>query len=84
MNCIHCNQPIIKQRLEALPNTKTCVTCSQEKPKAGRTITIGSGENFYTDVEVLDRDVYERVIAVEKKTSEKSFKRASRLNLDYE
>ena len=28
MNCIKCDQPIPRERLEALPDTKTCTACS--------------------------------------------------------
>jgi len=37
-NCIECGKPIPKIRLKALPNTLTCVKCSQVKPVVGITI----------------------------------------------
>ena len=51
MNCIKCNTDIPTQRLEALPNTKVCVACSDEESvacvdivyhKTGNTIQIMS------------------------------------------
>ena len=32
MNCIYCGQLIPEKRLIALPNTQTCVNCSDDKP----------------------------------------------------
>jgi hypothetical protein len=34
-NCKVCGQPIPLERLEALPETETCVGCSDEKKKMG-------------------------------------------------
>ena len=51
MNCIHCKTEIPKQRLQALPNTKTCTECSTTEQvgcvdicyhKTGNTIQITS------------------------------------------
>ena len=33
MNCIYCKKPILKERLEILPDTETCVKCSKVKKK---------------------------------------------------
>jgi len=35
MNCIKCNKEIPAERLEALPNTDTCVNCSSVKKYKG-------------------------------------------------
>lgn len=32
MNCVCCKQPIPEERLEALPDTTTCVRCSRVVP----------------------------------------------------
>lgn len=32
-NCEHCGKPIPAGRLEALPHTKTCVACSDERER---------------------------------------------------
>jgi len=29
VNCVRCKTPILKERLEALPNTKVCMACAQ-------------------------------------------------------
>jgi hypothetical protein len=41
MNCFFCHKPIPEERLEALPNTDTCIKCSKEKRVIG--ITQGGG-----------------------------------------
>lgn len=35
INCIKCNEPIPKIRLEAIPGVKVCVKCSRVKPMKG-------------------------------------------------
>lgn len=54
--CKFCGEEIHPMRLEILPNTVTCVSCSKEKPKAGRIVTHGTGEEIYTEMEILSRD----------------------------
>lgn len=39
MNCIVCDDPISDARLHALPNTQTCVHCSDVKPVTAETTT---------------------------------------------
>jgi len=38
MNCIECNKKIPRARLDALPETQTCVRCSKEEKRIGITI----------------------------------------------
>jgi hypothetical protein len=38
MKCEKCNRVIPKARLKALPDTRTCVKCSEIKPKVGVTV----------------------------------------------
>lgn len=54
--CKFCAEEIHPLRLEILPNTQTCVGCSKERPKAGRIVTHGTGEEIYTEVEIITRD----------------------------
>lgn len=35
-NCIICQQPIPTERLEALPNTRLCVSCASKRPEPAR------------------------------------------------
>ena len=63
--CVHCGEEIHPMRLEVLPNTKTCVKCSQEPKKAGRLVTRGQGEDVETDLEILDQEVYRKMVSLE-------------------
>lgn len=54
--CKFCGEEIHPLRLDILPNTVTCVKCSKEKPKAGRIVTHGTGEEIYTEMEILTRE----------------------------
>lgn len=38
MNCIECGKIIPKARLKVLPDTETCVKCSQAQPVLGVTV----------------------------------------------
>lgn len=60
-NCKYCGEDIHPMRLEIIPNTETCVKCSKEKPKAGRIITHGTGEEIYTELEVVTREQAEKL-----------------------
>lgn len=58
--CKVCEQEIHPLRLEILPHTQTCVKCSNERPKAGRIVTHGTGEEIYTEVEIISREQAEK------------------------
>jgi hypothetical protein len=58
--CKFCGEEIHPLRLEILPHTQTCVKCSNEKPKAGRIVTHGTGEEIYTEVEIISREQAEK------------------------
>ena len=63
--CIHCEEEIHPLRVKVLPHTETCVGCSTEGPKRGRILTLGSGEDTYTEIEVLDEDQYRETVRLE-------------------
>lgn len=44
MNCVRCGNSIPEARLKALPNTKTCVHCSQAQRVAGFPMITGKTE----------------------------------------
>lgn len=54
MQCIGCKETIPPARLEALPDTQTCVNCSDVKPY--RAIISGSAKSKNFDVEVVKAD----------------------------
>lgn len=59
--CKFCGEEIHPLRLEILPKTQTCVSCSKEKPKAGQIITHGSGEEIYTEIKIISREEAEKL-----------------------
>jgi len=54
VKCRGCGEPIHPMRLEILPHTKVCVTCSQEGKKVGRIVSYGTGEEISTQLEIVD------------------------------
>ena len=63
--CVKCGNDIPAGRLEALPNTTTCVACSSVTAKAGRMVTYGVGEEIHTEIEVLERKAFEAISSLE-------------------
>ena len=54
MLCVQCKKEIPAARIEALPETKTCVECSSVKPYRG--IIQGSHEHKGYSLEILPAD----------------------------
>ena len=65
VRCRSCGVVIHPMRLEALPNTKVCVKCSQVSKKAGRLVAYGAGEEVETRLEIQDADTYRKAAALE-------------------
>lgn len=63
--CVHCEEEIHPLRVKVLPHTTTCVTCSTEGPKRGRILTLGTGEDTYTEIEVLSEEQYREAVRLE-------------------
>jgi len=55
MNCIHCNNPISEARLKALPDTETCVSCSDAKKVKGFQVVEHKTGNY---VQVVDEKTF--------------------------
>jgi len=51
MNCCKCNKEINPLRIKALPNTRTCVNCSDVSPWYVRNII--SGKTTYCETEIV-------------------------------
>jgi len=66
VNCRRCGQQIHPMRLDVLPNTKTCVQCSNVGKKAARIVSQGAGEEVTTELEFLDSETYKKVAYQEK------------------
>jgi len=54
MNCIICKNEINPLRLKALPGTKTCIECSDAKPKKAVTRLYGEKEDTWNDIEFVE------------------------------
>lgn len=67
MNCYVCDQEVSPLRLKVLPNTKTCVKCSDVAPKRARTVSLGEGDHTYTEIEIMDNETFRKVMELEGK-----------------
>jgi hypothetical protein len=53
-HCIKCMDVINPLRVKALPNTKTCIKCSDVQRVYGHTII--SGKNTYSEIQLVDAE----------------------------
>lgn len=51
---MHCQVQIPPKRIEILPNTKTCVKCSNVQPKRGESVQMGTGDHTWTETIIFD------------------------------
>lgn len=58
-NCCKCNNPIPEGRVKALPNTKTCVSCSSVEAVACHVVV--SGKTEYSQIEIVDQQTAKRM-----------------------
>lgn len=77
--CVGCGDPIHPKRVEILPNTKTCVECSNTGMKRGITVLNGDVEKDDTWVDVVfleqeDFELYERAMGRLKKITKNGSK----------
>ena len=67
MNCIKCREEIHPKRLEILPETKTCVSCSDTSRWYVRNVI--SGKTTYCETEVIkDPEAAKTIAAMDKRT----------------
>jgi len=59
MNCVKCNGTIPLGRLKALPNTKTCVSCSSASRVACHVVI--SGKTEYSQLQIVDQETSSRL-----------------------
>lgn len=64
INCTKCNSPMPKLRKEKY-GYSFCVNCSTEKPLMARTITFGTGDDIWTDTEIITQDQAQRILELE-------------------
>lgn len=63
--CRSCGEQIHPMRLQALPDTKTCVKCSKEPKKAGRLVHRSEKEDVETTIEFVSPEQYRRIVEME-------------------
>jgi hypothetical protein len=51
---VKCEGEIPEGRLKILPNTKTCVSCSDVSKKGGITVQLGEGDHTYNEVIIME------------------------------
>jgi hypothetical protein len=66
VECLGCGEPIHPKRLEILPNTKHCVSCSDVGRKRGVTVQRGEGDHSYTDVVIMEEKQFIQYIIKDK------------------
>jgi hypothetical protein len=64
ITCTKCNSPMPKLRKEKY-GYNFCVNCSTEKPLMARTITFGTGDDIWTDTEIITQDQAQRILELE-------------------
>lgn len=57
--CTICNKPIPEGRVKALPNTTTCVECSDVGRKRG--FSVITGKDTYTELDIVDESTYKNL-----------------------
>jgi hypothetical protein len=80
IECLGCGEPIHPKRLEILPNTKHCVSCSDVGRKRGVTVQRGEGDHSYTDVVIMEEKQFIDYIIKDK--SKKGSSKAEFQNFD--
>jgi hypothetical protein len=55
-HCKVCGKVIPEARLKILPGTVTCVEHSETGKKVGVPINLGSGEDTYTELNIMNED----------------------------
>jgi len=69
--CLACGEEIHPKRLEILPNSTTCVSCSTTGKKAGVTIIVGEGDHTYNDIVIMEPEEFEQYRELEFKINGK-------------
>jgi hypothetical protein len=58
--CVSCKEPIHPKRLEILPNTTKCVSCSTTGKKGGVTVTKGEGDHTYNETIIMEPEEFRK------------------------
>jgi len=68
--CKVCQNEIPAKRVEILPNTETCVNCSDAKPYKAVSVTLGEGDHTWNDIQIMTDEQYQKYKNLEKSTQE--------------
>jgi hypothetical protein len=60
MKCIKCGNVIPEARVKALPNVRTCINHSDAEKKVGTPIMLGTGEDTYVELNIMEAEDYKR------------------------
>ena len=71
--CISCGEEIHPKRLEILPNTTKCVSCSSTNRKAGITVMKGEGDHTYTETIIMEHEDFVKYKEIEAKFNNTTF-----------
>ena len=63
--CIKCGNDIHPKRLEILPGTTTCVSCSTAGKKRGVNVQLGEGDHTYNEIVIMEEDQYKKYLELE-------------------
>jgi uncharacterized radical SAM superfamily Fe-S cluster-containing enzyme len=66
-NCTGCGEPIHPKRLEIMPNTTRCVSCSTVQKKGAVTIMKGTGDHTWIETIHLEHEDYKAYMEAENK-----------------
>ncbi len=66
MNCIHCNSEIPEARMKALPNAKTCVSCSETGRVYG--FAVVSGKTTYSEIQLVSEETAQELYKKQDRT----------------
>lgn len=66
MQCIRCQKVVPELRLKALPNTKTCLECSETARVAG--FPVVSGKTTYSELQIVSSEKAEELYHKQNRT----------------
>ena len=69
--CTGCNNEIHPKRLEILPTTTKCVSCSDVKKKGSITVMKGTGDHTWVETIPLEPEEYEKYVELENQSRKK-------------
>jgi hypothetical protein len=63
--CVKCGDNIHPKRLQILPNTMTCVSCSTTGQKRGISVQLGEGDHTYNEIVILEENEFRKYLELE-------------------